>query len=139
MVNVTVQAVEAPLAKLPERTVVGEQLHDSARLGFGTLELTFAQLHLAGVPGSTSFSGFAKLPGPSPQLLPLPSWTSLALFPQVAQVGMSTKPSTAPFVPSAHFKVIGSGKMMNESSHLPSALLSQVELVPTFAKSPQVS
>src|SRR5215203_1831369 len=128
LANVTVQAVEAPFVP-PVRTVVGEQLHDSARLGFGTLELTLAQLHLAPLPGCTSIS---------PVQLPAEPISS-EFCPQVAQVGMSTKPSATPFVPSLHFSVIGSGKTMKESSHLPSPLLSQVVLVPTFSRSPQLS
>src|SRR5262245_4423685 len=101
LVNVTVQAVEAPF-DAPVRTVAGEHEHESERFGCGTVELTFWQLHFEGVPGSTSVSLPHTPPGPM----------SLAFWPQVAHVGMSTNPSAAPFVPSAHLIVMGSVKIM---------------------------
>src|ERR671915_348527 len=118
LVKVTVHSVEAPFVKPPERTVVGEQLQVSERLGAGTVELTFWQLHFDGVPGRTSVSLLHTPPVP----------ISFSFWPQVAQVGISTKPSAAPFVPSKHLTVMGSGKIMKESSQRPSELASQVAL-----------
>jgi hypothetical protein len=66
LVKVTVHAVEAPLVKLPLRTVVGEQLQESDSDGIGTVELTFWQLHFEGLPGRTSLSPSHVAPPRSP-------------------------------------------------------------------------